>query len=48
MLYEVITEKDGSKSNIVCGFNTLEGYFSDEYIANAPYFGSTIGRNNFV
>ncbi len=40
----LVPEKDGSKSNIVCGFNTLEGYFSDEYIANAPYFGSTIGR----
>lgn len=31
-------------TNIVCGFDTLEGYFSNEYIANAPYFGCTVGR----
>ena len=29
---------------IACGFDTLDGYFSDEYKKNAPYFGSTVGR----
>ncbi len=32
------------RKEIVCGFDTLEGYLSDEYRANAPYFGSTVGR----
>lgn len=35
---------NGNKRNIVCGFDTLEGYFSDEFLSNAPYFGATIGR----
>lgn len=30
--------------HLVCGFDTLEGYLSEEYKANAPYFGSTVGR----
>lgn len=34
------TEKVG----LVCGFDTLEGYFGEEYLANAPYFGCTVGR----
>lgn len=36
--------KDGNLAEIVCGFDTIEGYFSDDYKANAPYFGSTVGR----
>ena len=34
----------GILENIACGFDTLEGYYSKEYIENAPYFGSTVGR----
>ncbi len=30
--------------NIVCGFNSFEEYFSEEYRGNSPYFGATIGR----
>lgn len=30
--------------DLVCGFDSLEGYFSQEYISNAPYFGCTVGR----
>mgnify|MGYP000688950910 CR=1 FL=1 len=26
--------------DIVCGFDTLEGYFSDEFLSNAPLFRS--------
>ncbi len=40
----LIPNGDGTKDNVVCGFNTLNGYFSDEYKANAPFFGSTVGR----
>ncbi|MGB5668483.1 MAG: aldose epimerase family protein [Maribacter sp.] len=39
-----LPNKNGVIEDITCGFDTLEGYFSDEYKANAPYFGSTIGR----
>ncbi|MEM6830838.1 MAG: galactose mutarotase, partial [Bacteroidota bacterium] len=28
-------------ADIVCGFDSLEGYFSDAYLNNAPYFGCT-------
>lgn len=31
-------------TDIVCGFDTLNGYFSDAYKTNAPYFGCTVGR----
>ncbi|MCM2374888.1 aldose epimerase family protein [Aporhodopirellula aestuarii] len=37
-------DKDGNVSDIVCGFDTLEGYFADEYKANSPYFGCIVGR----
>ncbi|MFI3286452.1 MAG: aldose epimerase family protein [Rikenellaceae bacterium] len=33
---------DGAQ--IACGFNTFDEYFGEEYLANAPYFGSTVGR----
>ncbi|MFY0627059.1 MAG: galactose mutarotase [Reichenbachiella sp.] len=29
---------------VACGFDTLEGYFSDNYKNNSPYFGCTVGR----
>jgi len=37
-------DRDGNAADIVCGFDTLEGYFSDEYKANSPYFGCLVGR----
>ncbi|MCK4854456.1 MAG: galactose mutarotase [Bacteroidales bacterium] len=39
-----IPSGDNSRVDLVCGFDTLEGYFSEEYKANAPYFGCTVGR----
>lgn len=36
--------KDGKSENIVCGFDKLETYLSDEYLGSYPYFGSIIGR----
>ncbi|MFI3321799.1 MAG: aldose epimerase family protein [Rikenellaceae bacterium] len=40
----LLPAKDGKKDNIVCGFNTLESYLTEEYRNNAPYFGAVIGR----
>ncbi|WPR73141.1 aldose epimerase family protein [Flavobacterium sp. NG2] len=40
----LIPNKEGKLENIACGFDTLDGYFSEAYTANAPYFGGTIGR----
>lgn len=39
-----IPDKQKGKRNIVCGFDHLDGYFSDAFKQNAPYFGATIGR----
>ncbi len=38
-------DKAGNLTNIVCGFDTLEDYLSDEYLGNYPYFGALIGRH---
>ncbi|CAM3504658.1 aldose epimerase family protein [Zobellia roscoffensis] len=40
----LVPNKEGKAEEIVCGFDTFEGYFSDAYKANAPYFGGTVGR----
>ncbi|WP_404306867.1 aldose epimerase family protein [Neorhodopirellula lusitana] len=37
-------DKHGKVDDIVCGFDTLEGYFADEYKTNSPYFGCLVGR----
>ena len=39
-----IPGKDGKPVSIVCGFDHFEDYFSEDYLANAPYFGCTVGR----
>ncbi|MCY1722059.1 galactose mutarotase [Prolixibacteraceae bacterium Z1-6] len=36
--------KNGSIDNVVCGFDKLETYLSDEYLGSYPYFGAIIGR----
>lgn len=40
----IVPNKTGKLQNIACGFDTLDGYFSKEYIDNSPYFGCTVGR----
>ncbi len=40
----VVPDSKGNRSDIVCGFDTLAGYFADEYKANSPYFGCLVGR----
>ncbi len=37
-------DKNGAIDNVVCGFDKLEHYLSDEYLGNYPYFGAIIGR----
>ncbi|ANW95079.1 galactose mutarotase [Wenyingzhuangia fucanilytica] len=39
-----VPNSNGEIENIACGFDTLEGYFSEEYKNNSPYFGGTVGR----
>ncbi len=36
--------KDGYSENVVCGFEKLDTYISEEYLGNYPYFGAFIGR----
>lgn len=40
----VVPNKSGARTDIVCGFDTLDGYFSDTYKGNSPYFGCLVGR----
>jgi len=37
-------DKNGNIDNIVCGFDNLAMYISDEYLGSYPYFGAIIGR----
>jgi aldose 1-epimerase len=40
----LMPDKDGNCANIVCGFERLDDYLSDEYLGSYPYFGAIIGR----
>ncbi len=35
---------DGSKIDVVLGFDTLEDYINSYYLPSPPYFGTTVGR----
>lgn len=37
-------DRDGNLTNIVCGFNKLETYLSEQYLGSYPYFGCICGR----
>ncbi len=37
-------DKNGIVENVVCGFENLETYISEEYLGSYPYFGAIIGR----
>lgn len=41
----VIPDRNGTPGDIVCGFDTLDGYFSEAYRGNSPYFGCIVGRH---
>ncbi|PKQ63152.1 galactose mutarotase [Labilibaculum filiforme] len=32
------------RTDLVCGFENFDSYFSKEYVNNSPYFGCTVGR----
>jgi aldose 1-epimerase len=40
----IIPDRAGNRGEIVCGFDSLDGYFSQAYKANSPYFGCIVGR----
>lgn len=40
----VTPDKHGNFGNIVCGFDKLEHYLSEQYLAGYPYFGCVCGR----
>lgn len=40
----VLPSIDG-QLDVVCGFDSLEGYLSNDYKINNPYFGAVIGQN---
>lgn len=40
----VVPDRQGSRADVVCGFDTLDRYFSKAYTGNAPYFGCIVGR----
>ncbi len=37
-------DRDGNLTNIVCGFDKLETYLSEQYLGSYPYFGCICGR----
>jgi aldose 1-epimerase len=37
-------DKHGKFADVVLGFDSLDGYVSDSYVKNCPYFGALIGR----
>jgi len=39
-----VLDQNGNRQELACGFDTFEGYFGEDYKANAPYFGCTVGR----
>ncbi|MBN3581031.1 galactose mutarotase [Algoriphagus aestuarii] len=39
-----VPNRSGELLEVACGFDSFDGYFSEAYQANAPYFGSTVGR----
>jgi len=39
-----LPDGSGGRREIVAGFDSLDGYFSESYTSNAPYFGCTVGR----
>lgn len=40
----VVTNKHGQQQDIVVGFDDVDHYTSEEYLANYPYLGAVIGR----
>ncbi len=39
-----LPDNTGKTENVVCGFEKLDDYLSEEYLGSYPYFGALIGR----
>lgn len=40
----IVPDKYGDPTDITLGFDRVEDYYSDHYLANSPYFGAIVGR----
>lgn len=40
----IVKDKQGGWRDVVLGFDTIEGYFDDDYLKGYPYFGAVMGR----
>lgn len=40
----VVTNKHGEKQDIVLGFDDIDQYLSEDYLASYPYLGAVVGR----
>ena len=40
----IIKDPQGKDKHVACGFDSMDGYLSEAYRNNAPYFGCTVGR----
>jgi aldose 1-epimerase len=40
----IVKNAKGESQDIVLGFDDFEGYISNDYLSNYPYFGSVVGR----
>ncbi|QCR23029.1 aldose epimerase family protein [Pontibacter sp. SGAir0037] len=40
----VTPDKNGEMGDVALGFDSMEGYQSDEYLKSGPYFGAIVGR----
>jgi aldose 1-epimerase len=40
----VVVNAHGEKQDIVLGFDDIDGYLNEDYLADYPYFGAIIGR----
>ncbi|HEY1024294.1 MAG TPA: aldose epimerase family protein [Sphingobacteriaceae bacterium] len=40
----LVPDRNGTLTDVTLGFDRVEDYYSEEYLANNPYFGAVVGR----